>query len=286
MTTSRSPWNGAGTLSAGPGLREPDGTTAGGSAVCAPPSDEAASKGRPADPGLPKGSRRSAAPAMARLRLPRRTLPEKAKCARSDPHQLPHTLLRIRKSRSELGGSQKSVVHGRWTASGLRTQNHEIKYKKPTPRGGHQISTAFRGPLPAWVSRADFFLGSKTFDYFPEIKEFKRPLVLVRDRRQIFTSSWRDLTAGPASLAAIRDELFSLGRGPQNSAIRPRVPCGHPACVPANLRNLFFPTPELDASATLHPQHAPAAPTRFCFLHRPLSFFLKKRREIGCGGWS
>lgn len=76
----------------------------------APPSDEAASKGRPADPGPPKGSRRSAAPAMARLRLPRRTLPDRAKCAHSDPHQLPHTSLRIpRVSRHPAGGGSKSA---------------------------------------------------------------------------------------------------------------------------------------------------------------------------------
>ncbi len=84
---SRSSWNGAGTLRAGRGLMEcRTGHSAGGSAEMPPPPDEAATTGRQTDPGPPKGSRRSAVSAMARLRLPRRSLrPGRAKCARSGP---------------------------------------------------------------------------------------------------------------------------------------------------------------------------------------------------------
>jgi hypothetical protein len=55
---SRSSWNGAGTLRAGRGLMEcRTGHSAGGSAEMPPPPDEAATMGRQADPGPPKGSR-------------------------------------------------------------------------------------------------------------------------------------------------------------------------------------------------------------------------------------
>jgi hypothetical protein len=62
------------------------GHSAGGSAEMPPPPDEAATTGRQTDPGPPKGSCRSAVSAMARLRLPSRSLrPGRAKCARSGP---------------------------------------------------------------------------------------------------------------------------------------------------------------------------------------------------------
>lgn len=130
-----------------------------------PPSDEAASKGRPADPGPPKGSRRSVAPAMARLRLPRRTLPDKAKCAHSNPHQLPPHVDAVYEFRSRHPGVVRRLRVTMWrSASGLRSQLVEIKYRKPT-RGAVKSLHA-RGRLPHGAAYGDFFSQSQKFNEF------------------------------------------------------------------------------------------------------------------------
>jgi hypothetical protein len=123
----------------------------------APPSDEAASTGRPADPGPPKGGRRSAAPAMARLRLPRRTLPDRAKCAHSDPHQLPQHVAEDTESfdRGTRGGGSKSASDRVADRIGLHSQS--------------------------------FFPGN----IFPEPEFFKRRCVAAQCRSRILSRAWR-----------------------------------------------------------------------------------------------
>jgi hypothetical protein len=129
-----------------------------------------------------------------------------------------------------VGGYQTpDLSYGR-TAWGVRIQNLEIKYKKPTTKRRERAGKAARfewraqlaprgeggleslrqcGRVTARVSRTDFFCGSGALIIFIEIKEFKRPCVRGRETSQVTARTWAGPCAWPRSAEAPLRDLFS-----------------------------------------------------------------------------
>lgn len=123
-------------------------------------------------------------------------------------------------------GASKSFQQGIYgPAPSLRTQEVEIKYKKPMPPGGGQKFSERLRSVPARVSCADFFSAPILFDNQTQSKKSKKPGV----------STWQRLQF---------DDLFS-GRPPGGGRSKVRTFASRDRCArntdnSANFRKLFF----------------------------------------------
>jgi hypothetical protein len=164
---------------------------------------------------------------------------------------------KMRSKPRRVGGRQTRHDFGSRTASGLRTQNLEIKYKKPTSAArelvrrrtsknpdkcGEEESQMIR--RDSIGSHAEIFYGRQTFEFFPEIKKSNGPSARrSRGSRAFSTLGPRCLWAVGVSEHHRRAFIFQAcrgGGGGQKSGIFKRGPWGGRARISAKFGKLFF----------------------------------------------
>lgn len=159
------------------------------------------------------------------------------------------------------GGIKSLQRAGVRTASGIRTQHHEIKYKKPTVHcgntrrrrgrerrwhsqggGGHQISTTFWGRYRMGLTHR-FFIQLGGLNYFLEIKEFKRPCA-SRNQCPKQLQGVRRPRVGSSPVRRSPRRIYFSGptRGGGSNLWGTRARDRSPYFSPRNWQNLFFRT--------------------------------------------
>jgi hypothetical protein len=140
------------------------------------------------------------------------------------------------------GGIEISDGLGARTASGLRTQKHENKNKKPTPviawldsggatncgctssfaatpsRGlGAVKSLQDLGPVTAWGATRRFFFRRRRFDYSNRNQRIQTPLPLRPQHKNLQPLSLKRVRISAFSRVPLHAFVFPVGRGPQIS---------------------------------------------------------------------
>lgn len=178
--------------------------------------------------------------------------------------------------RHGVGASQSSGRLGLRTALGLRTQKHEIKYKKPTSPRGVSKSLRVSGAQNRTGLSERFFSRGSVFQEAPR-KEQRRSRAEAESLQSV--GAWH--LAGLSRTGVLASIYFSDALGPpggQKSGIC-RCGTGKSVFFAAELAESFFRSPR--------PHHVRLRPRRFVF--RPGPVFLpseKTPRNSGWGRWS
>jgi hypothetical protein len=176
------------------------------------------------------------------------------------------SIAKVRSWVLRIGGHQTSRHSCGRTASGVRSQKAEIKYKKPNAfalveaagKGGRgvKISGAFREQLPHGSNAQIFFCGGEGLIIFSEIRQFKRSRV---DRTRRGASVFKRLRQSLCTPWACRGKTlriyFPTGGGLSKVAVLAPGPWGSIADIAAQFRRLFFvstPHPTSEASRRKH----------------------------------